>query len=105
MTIALKERIVTLPEEYESPALRDLPNRFSSSHRGHILDLGRPSNDNVHFFAALHCKITVSDFFGGLTEAGFAVRRAGPFAAACRDILGFSPESRFDLVLVWELFN
>ena len=106
MTLALEERIVTLPEEYDSPALRDLSTRFSASQRGHVLDLGRPSNVNVHFFAGLHCKISVCDLFGGLTTAGFAApRRPGPFAAACTDVLGFSDDHRFDQVMVWDLFN
>ncbi len=106
MALALKERVVTLAEEYDSPALRDLRTRFSASRRGHVLDLGRPSNDNVHFFASLHCKITVSDLFAGLTEVGFAVRRrAGTFAVACTEILGFSDDNRFDQVMVWDLFN
>jgi hypothetical protein len=106
LTLALEERVVTLPEEYDSPALRELSSRFSTSQRGHVLDLGQPSNDNVHFFAGLHCKISVCDFFVGLTEVGFAVRRrAGPFAEACTDILGFSSDDRFDQVMVWDLFN
>ncbi len=48
----------------------------------------------------------MSDLFGGLIGAGFAVRsRTGLFAAACTDILGFSPGNRFSLVMVWDLFN
>jgi len=71
-----------------------------------ILDLGRPCGDNVAFFSKLRCKLYIADFFRSLTEDGARARLdAGAFRAACSRHLDFAAETRFDLILAWDLFN
>ena len=106
MVLALEERILSPPDEYESLFLRRLKERPASADRRHVLDLGRPCGENVQFFSGLNYKVTIADFFDSLTEAAVTARRGPePFGAACTDLLGFTKETRFDLVLVWDLFN
>ena len=103
--ISLDERVETAPNEYASSFLREL-ERLARQQRRHVLDLGRPSGENVSFLAGLGCKVSIADFYGGLEEAGAELRRnPDHFAAACSEILRFREDERFDAVLAWDLFN
>jgi len=102
----LDERIVTRPDDYTSQALGDVIARLGTADRRSILDLGRACGDNVSFFSKLRCKLYIADFFRSLTEDGARARRdAGAFQAACSRHLSYAPETRFDLILAWDLFN
>ncbi len=102
----MEERIVTSPDDYASPALREIVSRLGSSGRKVVLDLGRPSSENVQFFSSRNCKLFISDFFDCLSEEG-AVARQGrsAFRQACSKLLSFPQGTTFDYILAWDLLN
>ena len=102
----MEERIVTLPGDYSSVALREGLGHLRSPGRKTILDLGRPSDDNVRFFSDLNCRLFIADFFDSLSREGAAARQSrAAFANACARLLDFPPDTCFDLILVWDLLN
>lgn len=102
----MEERIVTLPDDYSSHALREGVGHLRSPGRKTILDLGRPSGDNVRFFSELNCRLFISDFFDSLVREGTAARQSRTaFTKACARLLEFPPGTCFDLVLLWDLLN
>ena len=102
----MEDRIVTLPDDYSSLALREGVGHLRSPGRKTILDLGRPSGENVRFFSELNCRLFISDFFDSLAREGAAVRQGSTaFANACSRLLEFPPGTCFDLVLLWDLLN
>ncbi|MDX1642827.1 MAG: hypothetical protein R3244_00570 [Thermoanaerobaculia bacterium] len=71
-----------------------------------VLDLGSACGETLAYYSDLPCKIYFADFYSDLKS-----RPPDPedgldgFLEACRRCLPFGPESRFDLVHSWDLFN
>ena len=102
----MEDRIATRPQDYSSVVLREIVSRLRSGSRKTVLDLGPPSGDNLQFFAARGCKFFISDFFDSLLKEGHAARRdAAAFRRACAQLLPFPEDTRFDLILAWDLLD
>lgn len=101
----MEERIVTRADDYQSQALARGIARLQKPGRKTVLDLGPPSSGNVTFFSQIS-KVFIADFFSSLTDEGGRARSdADAFEAACARTLVFPDDTRFDLVLAWDLFN
>jgi len=85
--------------ERKSPALRALFEHLGDGHRQRVLDLGPASGENVAFFAERACTLHVEDLFTTLRERV----AAGPGRG--EPLLHLPEETRFDVVLTWDLFN
>lgn len=102
----MEERIFTLPDDYSSRALREAVSHLRSPGCKTILDLGRPSGDNVRFFSDYNCRLFISDFFDSLAREGTAARQnTAAFSDACSRLLEFPAGTYFDLILLWDLLN
>lgn len=105
----MDQRRHTQPDDYASFVLPSLLQGLAPPPKKTVLDLGPASGDNVDQLAAFsrhHCKLFIANFFEDLSELGPAARRSRKsFAEACRRFLSFPPDTRFDLVLAWDLFN
>lgn len=100
----MQERSVTVPDEYTSFVLPGLLELARRPPKKTILDLGPALGENVRRMKG--SKLFIANFFETLTECGAASRvDAKAFAASCERLLQFPEEVRFDLVLVWDLFN
>jgi SAM-dependent methyltransferase len=103
------QRRYTEPDDYKSFVLPSLLQSLAPPPKRTVLDLGPASGANVDQLAAAakhHCKLFIANFFEDLVEAGPAARRdRKSFDAVCRRLLDFPRETRFDLVLAWDLFN
>jgi len=102
----LEDRVATRQQDYSSVVLREIVARLRSPRRKTVLDLGPASGDNLHFFGDRGCKVFISDFFYGLVCEGQAARRDdGSFRRACSELLPFPDDTRFDLILAWDLLD
>jgi len=100
----VEERGITAPDDYTSfvlPALLDLVRRPPKKT---VLDLGQALGENVRRMEG--AKLFIANFFESLHEGGSPARAdAKTFAASCSRLLDFGDDVRFDLVLVWDIFN
>jgi len=106
-------------EVHTSPALRALVHRLRRSAPPAILDLGPAVGVNVEFFSAFSSRLTIADLHGSLAaDERLAVRFSEQPEPALSELLspgepspGDSGDSsprpgrRYDVVLVWDLFN
>ena len=100
----MQERSVTVPDDYTSFVLPGLLDLVRRPPKKTILDLGPALGENVRWMQG--SKLYIANFFETLTESGAASRLdAKAFRANCERLLQFPEDVRFDLVLVWDLFN
>ncbi len=85
--------------ERKSPALQALFEQMDDGNRQRVLDLGPASGENVAFFADRACTLHVEDLYTTLRDR----IAAGPGRA--EELLPIPEETRFDVVLTWDLFN
>ena len=78
----------------------------------HILDLGPPTQENVTLFSKPNVKFYIDDLRGNLSssrpdlEFGVSSLRALKFSATeLSQLLPYSPDTRFDVILLWDLLN
>lgn len=98
------ERSGTLPDDYTSFVLPGVLEFVKKPPKKTILDLGPALGENIRRMEG--CKLFINNFFESLTEGGGATHvDPKTFAASCARLLNFPDDVRFDLVLVWDLFN
>ena len=85
--------------ERSSPALKALFEEIEGGHLRRVLDLGPASGENVSFFAERACTLHVEDLYTTLRDRA----AAGPGRGG--QVLPLSPDTGFDVVLTWDLFN
>lgn len=95
------------PQRYRSQVIGRVSARLPGDERKvEILDLGSACGETLAFYSGLPCKIYFADFFADLQaqprdpEEGIEA-----FATACDQVLPLAPETRFDLIHTWDLFN
>ncbi|HVT61550.1 MAG TPA: class I SAM-dependent methyltransferase [Thermoanaerobaculia bacterium] len=121
------------PELHRSLALASLLEAMGKQSKLQVLDLGPAVGGNVEFLARFGCKLYIEDLYGALAAHGPrpagepdrdlrgepASRRSSgnglPHSREWADsaladrlfaeLLPFPPETRFDAVLAWDLFN
>jgi hypothetical protein len=91
------------PDEHKSFVLPGLLDFLKKPPKKTILDLGPALGENIRRMQG--CKLFIANFFESLTEGGAAPINAKNFAASCARVLQYPDDVRFDLVLVWDLFN
>lgn len=94
-------------EVYRSMGLDALVRELAEEGRYTVLDLGPALGANVDFWSGFACKIHFADLHGTLAEAGL---EAGGEAAVwdpalLQRLLPFEPETRFDIILCWDILN
>jgi len=86
------------------PGLRALlPQKEGATLR--VLDLGSARTANLEFFANYGGQLAVADFYSGLRPLRAASEGDDRKRKALVKLLNFDPETRFDLVLAWDLLN
>ncbi len=91
---------------YKSLGLNALLQQLEGMSGYSILDLGAACGTNVEFWSQFGCKIFVEDLYhSALPYLGRAAEEEEPPQLPLPEILEFSPETRFDVILAWDLFN
>jgi len=68
-----------------------------------ILDVGPAHNETIHFFSAVRCRLHFADLYSDpITLNGRGERSHEALVGAFRDALAVPPDTRFDLVLLWD---
>ena len=75
-----------------------------------VLDLGRAMDKNIHFFTPYDARLTVADLFNVCSTKGLAQLDDDDSESRKRqrifqEALPYDEESKFDLVLAWDLLN
>ena len=77
---------------------------LEEGHAYTILDLGPLLSANVEFWSRIPCRLHIEDFYADYRE-----RNVGSpdddFESILQEVLSFDEELRFDVILVWDLFN
>jgi hypothetical protein len=99
----------TLPgtaESHHSLGLAALLEGLAGAGKMQVLDLGSAVGSNVDYLARYGCKLYIEDLYAAISARGAAnpgESRLSPSFLA--ESLAFSPDTRFDAVLAWDLFN
>jgi len=90
---------------FRSWALADLLRRREADRRWRVLDLGNANHNNMTFFVGRGASYVVEALYSTTAPC----RGGGRFDAGCMralpDLLRFTPETRFDAVLAWDLLD
>ena len=102
---ALSEPASSPPPAFRSWALADLLRRREADRRWRVLDLGSANHNNMTFFVGRGASYVVEALYSTTAPC----RAGGRFDAACMrslpDLLRFTPETRFDAILAWDLLD
>lgn len=91
---------------HRSPGVTAIYNELKSSARNNILDLGSSSALSFNFFTQLSCHIHFENVDGFLEDCPEAWSSSESLRAGLDDYLSnFSEEKKFDIILVWDIFN
>lgn len=91
---------------HTSLALNVLYHQLRPDRKYNILDLGPAFGSNVEFFSQFSCKIYIEDLFQTLTSFDFFSPEDGfGYDAVFEYLLPFRNNTRFEIVLVWDLLN
>lgn len=90
---------------HRSPGLKALLDSLNVDSSYQILDLGPALGPNVEFFSRFSCRLEIADFFGSLVSDTSLRERIQEFPEAVVGELLPQDADRFDVVLVWDLFN
>jgi hypothetical protein len=96
-------RTAAAPDEHKSFVLPGLLEFVKKPPKKIVLDLGPALGENIRRMEG--SKLFIANFFESLTEGGGATINPKTFAASCARLLQYPDDVRFDLVLVWDLFN
>ncbi len=93
------------PASFRSWALADLLRRREADRHWRVLDLGSANHNNMTFFVGRGATYVVE----ALHATTAPCRAGGRFDAggmrALPDLLDFSPDTRFDAILAWDLLD
>lgn len=87
-----------------SQLLAALFRHVDEGQRVSVLDVGQAMPETVDFLSAFRCKLFIADLFADL-PVGTGSEDDPPLAARFAELLPFPEDSRFDIVLFWDLFN
>ncbi len=95
------------PKRYRSQAVANAHGRLDTEDRKvEILDMGAACGETLAFYTGLTCRLHFADCYADLkARERDEDETVEDIAAACAEVLPFPPQTRFDLVLTWDLFN
>jgi hypothetical protein len=106
MTLSAPRETVVSSTVIKSLGLNALLDTLRDDRSYSILDLGPALEDNVRFWSQFSCRLQIQDFYRSYQEWKAAAKpEEGCNEAAFSDLLPFSDETVFDIILVWDLFN
>jgi hypothetical protein len=93
--------------EYHSLAFPALVERFDEGRKYQILDLGPAYGRNVEFFSQFSCKLYVADLYRTLRSYPSVPtdEEDSRLSLVFGELLPYPEDTRFDLVLTWDLLN
>jgi hypothetical protein len=93
------------PQVHRSLALAALIEEIRRGAKPHILDLGPAVGSNVEFLSQFGCKLYIEDLYSALATR--TQREEGEIAGPefFQEFLALPEDTRFDVVLAWDLFN
>jgi hypothetical protein len=108
--LPLSPALPSAPEAHRSLAFSALLEAIGRRGRLHVLDLGPALGGNVEFLARFGCKLYIEDLYGALAAhggrpSGDRDRNGAAAERLFAELLPFPPDTRFDVVLAWDLFN
>lgn len=90
--------------EYKSLGLNTLLDFMQEGCKYSVLDLGQAFGVNVSFWSRFLCRIYVEDFYHHY-RAATATNPDNSRSATMAEIMAFSPDTVFDVILAWDLLN
>lgn len=92
---------------FRSPSLEIIRDQLAAPGKHSILDLGQPLSRNIEFFSHVSCTLYVEDLFDSLIDLPPPGEDEGPQPYDRRVVraLSHSPETRFNVIFGWDLFN
>ena len=92
------------PAVYRSLGLNALLASLASDRKYFILDLGPALGVNVDFWSRLNCRLHIEDFYHSYVDKKASGTEEST-EAILAELLPFSEDTRFDIILAWDLFN
>ena len=94
------------PVRQTSLGLKALINRLDPERKYNLLDLGPACGQNVDFFSQFSGKIYIADLHRTLNSFDYLSPEDGiSFESVFHYLLPYEKATRFDVILVWDLFN
>lgn len=104
MTTIARQNSQHEPVVYKSLGLSALLGQLQSDYKYSILDLGQALGANVEFWSRFQCRLYIEDFYRGYS-ARIALGPEDSRETILAELLPFSQETCFDIILAWDLFN
>lgn len=106
---AQQKGIYSVPKgfDFRSPSLEIIQNKLAAVRKHSILDLGQPLGRNIEFFSHVSCTLYVENLFESLIDLPPPQEGEGehPYENRVARALSHAPDTRFDVVFGWDLFN
>ena len=93
------------PAVYKSLGLNALLNQLEGQTGYSVLDLGPACGVNIAFWSQFGCKIFVEDLYRSVAPYLVKGTDEEPAEIPFAELLPFSEDVRFDVILAWDLFN
>ncbi|MBL1293382.1 MAG: hypothetical protein COB61_005875 [Thiotrichales bacterium] len=90
---------------YRSPGLQLIFKRINNGDKVNILDFGSPLANNVEFFSAYHCRLTIADWLQSLPLGEDCWAESPAFSPLFPELLSFDTKEQFDVILGWDIIN
>ena len=92
---------------FRSPSLEIIRDQLVTPGKHSILDLGQPLSRNIEFFSRISCTLYVEDLFESLIDLPPPGDDEGhhPYDGRVDRALSHFPDTRFDVIFGWDLFN
>ncbi len=90
--------------EYKSLGLNTLLDVLVEGRKYAILDLGQATGVNVDFWSRFPCRIYIEDFYHNY-HALSGEDPEHPRVARLPELLAYSPDTTFDVILAWDVLN
>ena len=93
--------------DFRSPSLEIICDQLAAPRKHSILDLGKPLSGNIEFFSRVSCTLHIEDLFESMIALPPPEESEGknPYKIRVASALSHSPETRFDVIFGWDLFN
>ncbi len=92
------------PVEYKSLGLSALLGLLRADRKYSILDLGKALGGNIDFWSQFSCRLYIEDFY----RYYLPLQATAPEDAErplLEGLLAYPPETAFDIILAWDLFD